>query len=73
MCSKKTGLRAYSSSNQFEPLTLTPSKISDSLKSHVEEGERMFVFTNWKRKKGLKLIKQMTKNKTKKKTRKTKN
>ena len=53
MCSKKTGLRSYSSGNQFEPLTLTPSK-SCFTKNHMEEGGRMLIFTNLKSNKGLK-------------------
>ena len=46
------------SGNQFELLTLTPSKIFDSLKSHVEEGGRMLIFTNWKSNKGLQTNKE---------------
>jgi hypothetical protein len=42
-----------------------PSKIFDSLKNHVEEGGRMLIYTNYKSKKGLKLIKQITKRKLK--------
>ena len=72
MCSKKIGFRAYSLGNQFEPLNLTPSKISDSLKIPVEEGGRMLICTNYNIKKGLKLIKKMTKKRNKRKITKTK-
>ena len=34
MCSKKTGFQAYSWGNQFEPLTLTPSKYLIHWKSY---------------------------------------